>query len=306
MQQVSLGRIFILRISSLGVFGWGTAHVLMLLLAVLHADLPLWAENQDTPRVLGTAQSDEEFQAYQEVLKGKTPEEVVRNAEEFLKRYPNSGLTAYVRQGAVLAYDQLNDRERLIGHGEAVLQDLPENVAVLTILARTYADSDQPAKAIARAESALRAFARMPRPSTMSESEWSMQRKSVETGIHLSLGTAHLTLAIKTPVDQRAQTLEKAVVNLHSALAGDPESDVSSYRLGLAYLLKNDRENAAKYLAWAVALGGRLASVARTKLEQVCQAQANSQSIELLLSKARQEVQLKIREKQDATVRATP
>ena len=59
---------------------------------------------QKAERIVGTAQSEEEFQAYQEVLRAGQPREMARHAEEFLERYPESGLSAFVHQAAVTGY----------------------------------------------------------------------------------------------------------------------------------------------------------------------------------------------------------
>ena len=44
---------------------------------------------------------------------------------------------------------------------------------------------------------------------------------------------------------------------LQKSLDRDPASGPASYRLGLAYLMKEEPEKALKFLAWTVALGGR-------------------------------------------------
>jgi tetratricopeptide (TPR) repeat protein len=268
----------------------------------------LLAEDQALPRVLGTAQNNQEFEDYQKVLATLDPKAVSQSAESFLQHYPNSGLSPFVHQAAMMAYQKLNDRDRLIRHGEAALRDLPDDVPVLATLAKTYAESDQPTQSIARATSALQAFGRTARPPGVADSVWRVERTKIEADIRLSLGTAYLTSAIKDHSGTREALLLNALKNLQESLDSDPELSAASYRLGLAYLAKNDRENAIRYLAWTSAIGGQLGTVARTKLEQVCTAQEKPSplAIEDLLRKAREDFQKKVQEKQAAVQRAAP
>ena len=119
---------------------------------------------QTAPRVVGTAQSNDEFEAYQKVLDIAEPNVAAKRAESFLQMYPDSGLSPYVHQAAVFAYQNLKDRASVIRHGEAVLQDLPDNSLVLSILARTFAEMEQPGLSIARGSAALQAAGEMPPP----------------------------------------------------------------------------------------------------------------------------------------------
>ena len=82
----------------------------------------LIAKPQDSNRVPGTAQSDEEFEAYQLALKPRAPEEAARSAKEFLKRYPERCLTPNVHKAAIIAYQQLHERAKVILYAEAKLK----------------------------------------------------------------------------------------------------------------------------------------------------------------------------------------
>ena len=270
---------------------------------------PLWSQTQNTNRVLGTAQTDEEFEAYQLAVKSHAPQEAARNAEGFLKEYPNSGLSPYVHKVAVIAYQQLNDREKVISHGEAMLKDLPDNVAVLAILAQAYVESDDPAKAISRAETALKAFSGMPRPASITDTEWQARRDTIESNIRLSLGTAELTMALEDDrPNQKNEALGRAVENLQKSLASNPQLDAASYRLGLAYLAKNDQDAAAKYFAWTVALGESLSKTGEAKLEQVCQAQGKAlhPTIDDLVARAHRDLQKKRQQEREAASPVVP
>jgi tetratricopeptide (TPR) repeat protein len=229
----------------------------------------LLAEGQKAPRVLGTAQSSEEFEAYQKILANTEPELVTQSAERFLQTFPDSGLSPYVHQAAAFAYQKLNDRNSEVRHGEAVLKDLPDNLLVLTILARAFAETDQPELSIARGKAALEALDRTLRPSEVDQSAWLVERASIETDVRLSLGTAYLILAVRNPPGKKDESLQNTFRNLQAALDSNPALGAASYRLGLAYLLQSDRDKAFKFLAWTVALKGPLGQTARAKLERL-------------------------------------
>ena len=256
------------------------------------------ADVQKAPRVVGTAQSNKEFEAYQNILSLKQPGAITRSAEDFLQTYPNSGLSPFIHQAAALAYQQLKDRTRVIRHGEAVLQDLPDNVVVLAILARTFAETDQPALSIARGTAALEAVGRMAPPSTVTESAWLAERANLETDLRLSLGTAYLTQAVKDQPPKREDSLRHAIENLQKSHDGDPTSGPANYRLGLAHLMKGDSDKALKFLAWTVALDGALSAVARARLEQVISSQSRLKAIDELVQKAKEDLQKAIQAKQ--------
>ena len=242
--------------------------------------------------MLGTAQSNEEFEAYQQVLEVAEPQTVARRAESFLQTYPDSGLSPYVHQAAVFAYQDLKDRANVVRHGEAFLKDLPDNSLILSILARTFAEMEQPALSIARGTAALRAAGQMPRPAAIDQSAWVAERANLEANIRLSLGMAYLTLAVTEPAPGKEEPLRNALDNLHKALDGDPASGPASYRLGLAYLMKEEREQALKFLARTVALGGPLATVARAKIDQVLRSQdkQSQPDAEPLIRKAQEDL----------------
>jgi tetratricopeptide (TPR) repeat protein len=201
-------------------------------------------------------------------------------------------LSPYVHQAAVLAYQDLKDRSGVVRHGEAFLQDLPENVLILSILARAFAEMGQPALSIARGTAALRAAGQMLRPSDIEPSAWVAERARLEANIRLSLGMAYLTLAVAEPAARKQELLRNALEHLHKSLESDPASGAVSYRLGLAYLMKQEPEKALKFLARTVALGGPLGNVARTKLDQVLRSQdrRSQPDAETLIGKAQEDL----------------
>jgi hypothetical protein len=67
---------------------------------------------------------------------------------------------------------------------------------------------------------------------------------------------------------------------------------MASYRLALAYALKNERNLAARYYGYTIVLGGSVSSLARAKLQQLVG--GSSEEIERVVNTAREEVRRRI------------
>ena len=223
---------------------------------------------------LGTARSEEEFAAYKELFEPLSPEEVAKKAELFLRDYPNSGLSLFVRQAVVVAYEKLSDDTKLVVHAETLLKEQPHNLVVLTILARAYARMEQYDNAIDRAAAAIEYGKRLERPSQTTKPELRLELTRLTAENLATMGTAHLGKVLskrdapnETMIQQAG--LHQAVENFHKALALNPSDGLSCYRLAIAYALQEDALNAVKFYARAVALGGPVAHVAEVNLTKV-------------------------------------
>lgn len=246
--------------------------VFILLLLASKDSLSRPQAGRDQP--VGTARTEEEFLSYQELFQPLSPTEIAGKAEEFLKRHPQSGLRAFVHQAAFLAYSELKDFGKLVAHGEAVLIDLPENSVVLTALAQTYAELNKPEDAISRATSALRSIEKLEARESAEPAAVRLELRRLKAQNYASLGTVHLqnVLSDKKRIDQaekRESVHAEAIANFEKALFLDPEDALSSYRLAMAFALKNDSANAICYYARAAALTGPVASVARSNLTKI-------------------------------------
>ncbi|MFN0170298.1 MAG: hypothetical protein ACKV22_28090 [Bryobacteraceae bacterium] len=252
------------------------------------------------PLVLGTAQSEAEFEAYRAVLAARQPSDTIAKSAEFLKQYHKSGLSPFVRQAALFACEQLNQWEQVIAHGEAVLQELPESPLVLALTARAYAETGQPEKTIERALQALNSLSRMERPPGADEARWRSEVDRSRALVHLSMGTAYLRQAQESNREPGPHdVLERALASLESALRVDPENPLVSYRLASAVVLRRDLNRAAMYYAYTVVLGGSLGPVAKRKLEQLAKGQATE--IDRVMSEARDEIRRRIAARREAT-----
>jgi tetratricopeptide (TPR) repeat protein len=239
------------------------------------------AERQprEAPRVLGTAQSDQEFDAYRAVIAAREDRKVVEAAERFLQKYPDSGLAPYVHQSAVQAYYQIGDMAQVIQHGEAGLRDLHGNAVLLGLVSAAYLDQRQPAKAVERAKAALEAIRRMELPERADRASQRAQLNALDSAVHLTLGSALLELSLHGPAAADAKLgLAEAISSLQQALLENPASEDASYCLAKALDLKGDLDDALRYYAWTVALGGARAASADPKLKELCRSRGRSKT----------------------------
>ena len=236
-------------------------------------------ELRQPPRVLGTAQSEQEFDAYRAVLMAPEPRAVAQAAEQFLQKYPDSGLAAYVHQSAVQAYYQLADTAQVIRHGEAALRDLHGNAVLLGLLSAAYLDQRQLEKAVECARAAMEAITKMQLPERADRATQRAQLNALDSAVHLTLGSALLETSLQAPAAADVKTqLAEATSSLRQALTDNPASEDASYCLAKALELRNDLDEALRFYAWTVALGGARAASADTKLKELCRSRGQSKT----------------------------
>lgn len=265
------------------------------------------------PRVLGQAQSQEEFDIWSRINAAVTPQEKAQLAEGFLEKFPESGLTAFAHQTAALAYQQMNNYDKFIHHSEKTLEELPDNPLILTSLAVAYAQKDGNAdKAIEKADKGLMMLAALQRPPQVEQAQWEAQLDQLKSDAHYALGTAYLEKFSKGDQSVSNPDLLKAIENLEKAVSLDPRYDTAYYRLAFAYVKKNDAESALKYYARAIAVEGVVSSMARESLLKVYEfvnpkkqgeedqqyRQRVSEATQQLVAQEKEYVQKKLAEKQ--------
>lgn len=224
------------------------------------------------PRVLGQAQSQEEFDAWSKISANPaaTPQEKAQLVEAFLEKYPESGLSAYAHQVAALAYQQMNNYDKFIHHSEKTLEELPDNPLILTSLAVAYAQKDGNAdKAIEKADKGLMMLAALQKPAEVDQAQWDAQLDQLKSDAHYALGTAYLEKFSTGAQAVSDPHLLKAIENLEKAVSLDPRYDTAYYRLAFAYVKKNDAESALQHYARAIAVNGVVSSMARESLLKV-------------------------------------
>lgn len=217
-----------------------------------------------------------------------------RMIDEFLQKYPESGLTGQVHRVAADLGQRTNNADMIIKHGERALVAFPEDFPVMSILANAYVERNELDKSEELATRALELIGGFQKPAQMPEEEWTTTKKALMGGNFSTLGMIHLrrAQAAQNPAEKKSGA-EKAVAPLKKAIENQPKDDYSYYYLGFAYVLLNDYSNAESSLAKAVALNGVASPNARKLLEDLYKTQHKNslEGLDKVIAKAKSELE---------------
>ncbi|HEY3128816.1 MAG TPA: hypothetical protein VGL91_05120 [Acidobacteriota bacterium] len=251
------------------------------------------------PRVLGQPQTREEYDKYVAITQATDNQQRAKLSEDFLKDFPDSGLTPYVHQIAATTYQQLNNYDKLVEHGEATLKELPDNAVILTFLASGYAQRGKPDLAVERADKAVTAINALQAPPNVNPADFAKGKNDLLSMAYGSKGIAYVAKSQDARMKKAAEpkkeepanpanpanpgatangkkdddpNLELALTNLKKAIELNPKDDLAYFEMGISYTLKNDADNAVDSYAKAVAIGGFVSNLAKDKLKAVLEA----------------------------------
>ena len=200
------------------------------------------------------ARSQEELDAYLEILTSSDPEETVVKTDRFASRYPKSELLGTVFQYQTQAYQEQGDFDGVLGAGKRSLGLHPDNLNTLLILASTIPNAtgtgSDSAPLLERAEEyarrVLTKIKQMRIPRQISLERWETIRGQMAAQSHEALG--HIAA-------KRGQ-LQVAVAELERAAFDNPIPQGSQFfRLGVAYVLAGNNDRAESVLRRAATLG---------------------------------------------------
>lgn len=182
--------------------------------------------------------------------------------EKFSVTFPKSGLDEQLNSYAMLSLSQLKDNKRLLAYANKALDANPNNLAALVLLANTYAESNESAKAISYAQKAIMA-------SNADAPDADRSRK-------ISAGSAHYVLG--RVYANQGKTLP-SISELKSAttlLKGQDEQQfaLAAYYLGWDYAKLNKLTEARAILTEAVAISGPAQAPSKELLTKVNTARA--------------------------------
>lgn len=220
-------------------------------------------------RVLGQARTEAEYEAFVALKSALGPLGKAESAQDFLERFPLSGLSPFAHQVAATAYHQLNDYDSFIHHAERALLEVPHDPLLQTRLAVAYAQSHQTRKAVGQARRGLKTIETLRRPPKVSEEEWNSQLMRFRADANYALGTAYLEDFSNSGGGSTDPVLREARGYLERAILQDPRHDAAHFRLGFAYLKQNQADRAIRSYARAAALDGFTSSLARQHLEKI-------------------------------------
>jgi tetratricopeptide (TPR) repeat protein len=254
-------------------------------------------------------QAPEEVADYFKVTQTQDAGQRVQLIEDFLKKYPASKHVPTLHQVAVSSYQQLNNYEKMVEHGEQTLLSFPSSPAVLSVLALAYTSHGESDKAIDRASKAVAILDKLTKPANADATRWKLERDQYLAMNYASLGGSFISkyeatrqsqrqvkaapsapetpaapaasaLDEQTPTVQRGQAtldpqneasvhLAKALDYLGKAVEFDPRYEFAQFQLGIVFAYKNEVAKAVEAFAKTVALEGAFASMARQNLEAI-------------------------------------
>ena len=200
------------------------------------------------------AKTQEELDAYLEIITASEPKATIQKVDQFALRYRKSDLLRVAFQYQMRAYKRTNDFEGILGAGEKALQLQPNNLNTLLTLASAIPNSvagrSDAAELLNRAEDyarqALREMARTIIPREIPLEHWEDMRAEMEAQAHEALGH----------VAGKRGNLQLAISEFEKAAFNNPKPQGSQFfRLGVTYALVGKNDLARKTLSRAIDLG---------------------------------------------------
>ena len=219
-------------------------------------------ERLDEPRTVGMPRSRAEYGAWQEISESRDLRKQARLAEKFLKKFPDSGLTAWAHLAIANAAFSRNDIDRFIRHGEDALLELPDTPELLAPLANIYSESKRTDRATDYATRALQLLDQMEKPMGQATVDWIAMKQGWAADAHYALGRSILEVWTKSP-NKPVKDLEEAVEHLKQTLKMNPGHGYAAFRLGFAASRTHDYDTALMAYARAAVVEGPAAESAK-------------------------------------------
>jgi tetratricopeptide (TPR) repeat protein len=252
--------------------------LLVLLLALGLGVMVLAQETQEQSGQQEMTPEQKRMQAENQLLmqmqqNQRNPQKFVELAEQFVQDFPDSPNMAFVRFNATMAYQALNNMEKMVEHGEEAMKLVPGNPVIPATLANAYAENHDTEKAQKLAEDSIAMIQELQKPAQVDQAQWDQQLNQLKCAVHATLGYVHLQKASAIDKEQdeakRNEELDKSIEEFEIALAANDRDSISHYRLGLSYALKDEIDKSLKAYAKAVVLGGAGSTEAKTDMEQI-------------------------------------
>lgn len=207
-----------------------------------------------SPTQAPQAESQEEFDAYLQIVRTQDPHAIKKEVDAFAAAFPKSELLGLAYQNQVRACQQLNDFDGMLAAGKKALQANPDNLNTLLMLAPAMAsragtrpNRDQLLEnAEDYAHRALAGIEKTRLPHKVSLEHWEVEKRQMQSQAHEVLGIVAL---------QRGKA-EAAIAELQTAVTLSPAPEgIQFLRLGLALAATGQNEAASKNLRQSAQLG---------------------------------------------------
>jgi tetratricopeptide (TPR) repeat protein len=243
---------------------------------------------------------------YFRITQAKEPGARASLIEEFLKKYPESQYVVTLHQMATAAYQQVNNYEKMVEHGEKTLQTLPASASMLSVLALAYASHGEADKATDRASRAITLLEKLTLPANADPTRFAAERNQYLASNYACLGSASLTkfeaarkarqettatdpvVGPPTPATAEGKQadgastasppaqlpnevlhLAKSEGYLSRALELSPGYEFAQFQIGIVYAYQNRADKAMEAFARTIALQGSFSEMARQNLEAI-------------------------------------
>lgn len=211
---------------------------------------------------------DAEFAAWQIVAGTNEPAEVIKSGTTFLERFPTSDIAPYVHKRMAFSYQQLNDYDNLVLHGEKTIELLSDDPDIRPMMALAFAERGDNNRAIDLAQQGLELLGTMEKPADIPISLWILRKDRGMSDCNYAQGLAYLKKSSGMAGGGEFM-LKRAVEYLAEATESDPDFDAAYFRLGYAYTRLNEPEMAVESYARAVAADGIASDLAREQLVSI-------------------------------------
>lgn len=226
------------------------------------------------------------------------PQELAAAAEEFIQKYPNDQNVLFVRFQATMAYQRLNNFEKMEEHAKVVMQAIPDNPVIPTMMANAYAENNKIAEAEEMAGKALAIVEKMVRPDNVPAEQWDPQLNDLKCTLYSTMGYIDLQKASKVDKADKAkreEILNKAIGEFAKATTLNKMDDISYYRLGICYALENKVDESLSSYAKAAAINRAVGDRAKSDIEKILETlkknnQLGDKTYESLVAAAKQEL----------------
>jgi len=209
---------------------------------------------------------DAEFNAYDAVVQSTQVEEVIQQGKKFLDLFPESGLASFVHKRLALSYQQLNDYDNLVFHGEKTIELRPEDPDIRPTMAMAFAEQGENNRAIDYAVEGLRILETIEKPADTPVRQWVMLRDRALADANYAQGLAFLKKSTGMVGDNTVM-LNRSIEHLEKAVEADPRFDYAYFRLGYTHTRLNDADKAIESYAQAAAINGVAAQLALQQLQ---------------------------------------
>jgi tetratricopeptide (TPR) repeat protein len=206
-----------------------------------------------------TAKTQAEYDAYQKFWAEADADLKIKNAEEFVKAYPQSELKIYAFQAEMQSYQVKNDFAHMRDFGERILEidpnDIPTLIALATALPERTQDTDldkdqKRTAAEGYAKRALEQIDKMGKPADPAQAaQWDERINDARSQAHYALGL----VALQRKSYPQALDEMTLAAKLQSPSQPDP---ILYWRLGLTYEFNGKRDDALRAYEKSVSLGG--------------------------------------------------